>query len=266
MVKKISIITITYNCINSIEKTIKSVLNQNYENLEYVIIDGDSNDGTTDIIRSYLPKLQSKGIEVKYISEKDQGISDAFNKGVLYATGDIVGIINSDDALLEDTLKLIATEFNEDIDVLYGNCIWEDYKNDIRYIRKSSSDLSDLNIKLKILHPTAFIKLSAYKKYGLYSIDYKYCMDKELFVRMQKLGARFRYIDKVLVSVSAGGVSDQYTLDVFNEGKKIAINSGVPLIKVKWIFKKNYLIFKWKKNLKKIYITNFALQFIRGWK
>ena len=235
---KISIITITYNSEKVISKTIESVLEQNYRPLEYILVDGNSKDETVKIINDYLPRLKSAGIEVNFKSEPDKGISDAFNKGIKRATGDIIGITNADDTILPGMLNFVAEKFPTDVDVFYGNILWKETNRS--YVRKSSSDLSDLKYKLKALHPAVYIKKSAYDNYGIYDTDYRYCMDKELLARFQRLGARFQYTDTTLVAVAAGGVSDKNIKGVIDEGIRIAEANGVAPSDAKIYFKKAY--------------------------
>ena len=129
---KISIITICYNSQNSINKTIESVKSQTINNLEYIIIDGGSNDKTVDIIKSHK-------IVDKLISEKDSGIYNAFNKGLKKATGDIIGFLNSDDVFhKEDSLKTIMNSFDDDIDCVFGDLIYSNIKNETKRIWKGS--------------------------------------------------------------------------------------------------------------------------------
>lgn len=125
---KISIVTICKNAENEIIDTLQSVLLQDYSNLEYIIIDGGSTDETNNIINQYYGLLQSKGIKTVYISEPDKGISDAFNKGISISTGDIIGLINAGDTLLEHSLRTISENFDEQLDVLYGNTVFVDKK------------------------------------------------------------------------------------------------------------------------------------------
>ncbi len=257
---KISIITVTYNSEKVIEKTILSVLNQYYNNLEYILVDGKSEDRTVDIFEKYIPILKEKGVSVKFISEPDKGISDAFNKGIRLSTGGIIGITNSDDMILDGSLNFVAEHFQDESDVFYGNCLWRNEEKKIEYVRKSSADLSDLKIRLKILHPATYIKKTAYEKYGDYDEGYKYCMDKELLARMQRKGATFSYANRNLVSVAAGGVSDKNLKGVMQEGERIAVLNGVTPQKAKWIFKKNYVVIKIKQGLKKIALVNRVIQ------
>lgn len=251
MSEKVSIITISFNSEQVIEKTIKSVLGQSYRPLEYVFVDGASKDKTVNRIKEYIPILEEKGIEVKFISEPDKGISDAFNKGIIMATGSIIGITNADDAIAENAIEEIASNFPQDIDVYYGNLLWVDNERGISYIRKSSENLRDLKIRLKILHPATYVRRSAYEKYGVYNTDFKYCMDKELLARMQRKGAKFQYCDQVFSIVTAGGVSDKNLRGVIEEGKRIAVENGIPKIAVEFIFWKNSVMVKLKALLKK---------------
>lgn len=196
---KISIITITLNSEKTISQTIESVLSQGYSNLEYLIIDGVSTDSTLDIVRRY-----NNG-SIKLISEKDHGISDAFNKGISMATGELIGIINSDDLLAENSLALINEFLKPETDVLYGNAVFFDDKS--RRVCKPGR-LDDLKKRMSLLHPATFIRKRAYEKYGVFDCNCKYSMDRELLLRMFKNGAKFQYLDEVLASYRFGGISD----------------------------------------------------------
>ena len=120
MALKISIITISFNSSKTIRNTIESVLHQAYRPLQYVIVDGLSTDDTVDIIKEYKQQFDDAGIELSYKSEKDNGISDGFNKGIERSDGDIIGIINSDDILCEEALDVLSKEMNEETDVCLG--------------------------------------------------------------------------------------------------------------------------------------------------
>ena len=143
--QKISIITISYNSEKTIEKTFQSILKQSYRPLEYVLVDGGSTDSTIELIEKYIPLFKSEGIEISYKSERDKGISDAFNKGITRATGDIIGIINSDDQLSDKALEKVGKAFAEnDVGVVCGDCLWEDKANNLSYVRKSKMNLKKL--------------------------------------------------------------------------------------------------------------------------
>ena len=233
---KLTIVTISYNAEKDIEKTIKSVLKQTLPIYEYIFIDGKSADKTYDIIMSYKAEIEGKGIKFRCVSERDKGISDAFNKGIRLATGDFIGLINANDELLPRTCEILQ-KYNdlENVDILYGNCIWVDGKHDLKYISKPKHNLDDLLYRMVLIHPSTFIKRATYERIGVYDITYKYCMDKELLYRMYKAGAKFAYIDKPLTKFKAGGVSDTNAIAVFKEGSRMALSYGEPKLKVKII-------------------------------
>lgn len=237
---RLSIVTVSFNVEQCIEKTILSVYNQTLPVYEYIIIDGGSTDSTVDIIKTYEAKFVKKGILFQYISEKDRGISDAFDKGILRATGDLVGLLNADDELLPNTCSILSKEYSKvSADIYYGNCIWEENENHLVFVSKpkvtSSDKLYKLLYNMVLIHPSTFITRKAYNEFGTYDISYKYCMDQELLFRMYKNKARFRYIDKEFTRFKAGGVSDSFPKKVFAEASRIAIDNGEPLVKVKII-------------------------------
>ena len=226
--EKISIITVSFNSEKTIENTFQSVLNQKYRPLEYIIVDGKSTDGTIKIIKKYLPIFLAAGIEVNYKSEKDKGISDAFNKGIARATGDIIGIINSDDCIAENILCTIAEKFSETDDVLCGDCLWRDVKKNSQYVRKSHMKLKKLKHEMVLMHPTCFVRKKAYETYGVFDINLKFCMDKDLMARFYRKGVKFKYIPQIIAIMSAGGTSDVNYRGVFDEGQVVALRNGVP--------------------------------------
>lgn len=239
MAEKISIITISYNSEKSIERTFQSVIAQPYRPLEYVLVDGGSKDETLRIIKDYIPLFKKAGIEVNFKSEPDKGISDAFNKGLSRASGDIIGIINSDDQLVENALKSVSEVFDFDTDVVCGDCLWIDEENQLQYIRKSKMELNKLKYEMVLMHPTCFVRKKTYEKYGTFDIGLRYVMDKDLMARFYKNGAKFKYIPKVITSMSAGGASDANVKQVFQEGVIVATKNGVP--KWKAVFRSKYM-------------------------
>lgn len=230
MAEKISIITISYNSQKTIEKTILSILGQSYRPLEYVLVDGGSKDGTIELIKKYIPELEKAGIEVNYKSEPDKGISDAFNKGIQRSSGDIIGIINSDDQLMDEALMKIADAFapTATVDVVCGDCLWIDTEHNLQYIRKSKMQLKKLKYEMVLMHPTCFVRRTAYEKWGCFDINLRYIMDKDLMARFYRNGANFEYTPNVIVSMSAGGASDANAKKVFEEGIIVATRNGVP--------------------------------------
>ena len=199
----VSVITVVYNGATTIEQTIQSVINQTYENIEYIIIDGASTDGTQDIIDKYRNHISC------FISEKDDGIYDAMNKGILRANGDIIGIINSDDWYEPNAVERAVRCFeNPDVDVAYGE-IW--------FIGENGEKEDCTKRSLFPPHPSTFIRCSAYQKYGLYNTDYRIAADRELLLRFIADGARFAYIEGVLADFRRTGVSSMEYMECAKE-------------------------------------------------
>lgn len=233
---KLSIVTVSFNAEYCIERTILSVLNQTKSVYEYILIDGGSKDQTYTIIKSYEKAFANKGIRFIHQSEPDKGISDAFNKGITQATGDVVGIINADDELMPVTNEILCREFEKTAaDVYYGNCLWIDTDRGTEHISKPKHDLKQLLYYMILIHPSTFVCKSAYDKYGVFNITYRYCMDKELLYRFYKRGAKFDYIDETLAKFKSGGVSDRNARKVIEEGTRLSIENGEPYIKAKMI-------------------------------
>lgn len=234
---KISVITITYNSEKTLEETIQSVISQDYGDFEYIIVDGLSTDRTLEIVNLYKDKIG------KIISEKDEGISDAFNKGIEAATGDIIAIINSDDILMPGALSKIADLMNEDTDVFYGNTrMFGDDRQESIYKPLKSSQLYK---RMALIHPSTFITKNAYKKYGLYDIDYKCCMDRDLLLRMLSKGAKFQYCDFEFTRFRIGnGVStNDYVRITQPEEEQISLAYGRNFVSVKLISNYNIIRF-----------------------
>ena len=187
---KISIVTITYNSERTLEETILSVVTQDYPNLEYIIMDGGSKDRTLEIVDKYRDKISF------VISEPDKGISDAFNKGIRYATGEIIGIINSDDILLGGTLNTLAKNYNPNVDVYSMNVVlWDDINNHkVREI-PTVTNLNCYNMSVHVAHQGRFVTKKAYEKWGCFDGRLKYMMDWDLLVRFYKSNAVFQYIN-----------------------------------------------------------------------
>lgn len=205
---KISIITVTYNSAATLKDTIESVRKQDYKNIEYIIVDGASKDNTVDIIKNY-----AEIYPIKWISEPDKGLYDAMNKGIKMATGNVVGIINSDDFYHKaDTISKIAEEFvREDIDCLYGDVSFvnpENLEKTVRYYSAKNFKPHMFKWGFAPPHPTFFAKKMCFEKYGLYKAEYKISADFELLVRfifVQKLN--YKYLNFDILKMRTGGVS-----------------------------------------------------------
>jgi len=205
---KISIITPTYNSESTIRDTINSIINQNYVDLEYIIVDGASSDKTLEIIEEY----QSK-IKIKLVSEPDNGLYDAMNKGINLATGDIVGILNSDDFYNDsDVLTQVNQVFlGNDIDAVYADLQFVDQNNIKKVVR---TWISGCCKERKIAngwivpHPTFFVKKEIYNKHGYFNLKFRIAADYELLLRLIKLHKiKLYYIPKIIVNMRTGGIS-----------------------------------------------------------
>lgn len=234
---KVSIITPSFNSVKTIEKTILSVLGQHYDNVEYIIIDGGSTDGTIDIIKKYEDKISY------WVSEKDSGISDAFNKGVIASSGDIVGIINSDDWYEENILSYIVDVFlSNNIDCFFGGLrYWS--SDDLNFVV-----MSDKNYYKKIryrapslYHPTCFFKKEIYNNIGLFSLSYKYAMDCDMFLRAYNYGAKFFISDKIISNMNLGGASDKNAIRLYLEIFKISEKKVFSFFYVMFAILKHYI-------------------------
>lgn len=201
---KLSIITVSYNSEKYIKETIESVLNQSFKNYEYIIIDGGSEDKTLEIIEEYLEKFEGK---LCYISEKDNGIYDAMNKGITIVSGDIIGIINSDDYYTDGAFQKVADAFSiyPDTDVVYSDMIMFDNNGQMTKIFKG--DCKKLNIGMLVNHPTCFVARQTYEKYGSFDRKYKIVADYDLMLRIYYNKGTFSKIDGVLAMYRCGGAS-----------------------------------------------------------
>lgn len=206
---RISIVTATYNSVKTLGDTIKSVQEQTYGDIEYVIVDGDSNDGTLELIQRYEPLFNGR---MKWISEKDDGIYDAMNKGIKMATGDIVGFLNSDDYFTtNDVIERMAVAFNNDIDSVYGDIHFIRNGQPDRYIRYySSKHFRPLWLRFGFMpaHPSFYCRREIYNKVGLYKTDYKIGSDYEMMVRLFMVHhIRAKYLPIDFVTMRIGGAS-----------------------------------------------------------
>jgi len=197
----VSIVTIVYNGEKYIEKCIQSVRDQTYKNIEYIIIDGGSKDATISIINKYKDTVNV------IVSEKDNGISDAFNKGIARCTGRIIGMINSDDYFEPDAIEDVVTSYIENgsqSGIYYGNIRYFD--DDMSYIR--ISDITKIWKYMSLNHPTVFVTADIYQQIGVYKEDYRYTMDAEFLHRALHHKIPFFYINKSLANFRLEGASD----------------------------------------------------------
>lgn len=208
---KITIITVSYNSEQTISCTIESVLQQIHPHLEYIIIDGSSKDKTVEIACSYEGKFKEKGISYKVLSEPDKGIYDAMNKGIALATGEVIGILNSDDRYVDATvLSTVASAFetNVQLDTCYGNLLYVKGEKPYRYWR--SGHPRTFKFGWMPPHPSFFVRSTIYEKYGVFRLDCGVNADYELMLRfLEKYKVSSLWIDKLFVFMEAGGTSNQ---------------------------------------------------------
>ena len=218
---KISIITVCYNSAKTIEDTIKSVLMQTYHDIEYIVIDGASSDGTCRILGKYDHRIDI------FVSEGDDGIYDAMNKGIRLATGEVVAFLNSDDFYIDehviaDVMNIFSISSNA---ICYGDLCYVDSVNTKKVFRYwKSGDYQDgaFTLGWSPAHPSFFVRNDVYKKYGLFDIKIKISSDIELmyrFLELQKLSSF--YLARVMVYMRSGGQSNQSMRAIFYQNAEI---------------------------------------------
>jgi len=208
-VLKFSIITVVYNRVDMIANTLHSIQSQNYKNYEHIIIDGASVDGTLEILKKY----EADNDNVVLVSEKDEGIYDALNKGIRCAKGDVIGVIHSDDIYAYDAvLTDVATELADpEVDAVYADAVFYREENPDNEVRRYSSrrfSPDKLAWGWMPAHTTLFLRKKVFEQFGFYKTDYKIAADFEFIARIFKSGQiQSVYLPKVLLRMAIGGVS-----------------------------------------------------------
>lgn len=212
---KVSIITVTYNVAKTIEQTINSVLNQTYDNIEYIVIDGLSTDGTWEKIKRYQDYISI------LIHEEDKGLYDAMNKGINQATGDIIGIINGDDWYEKDAVEKVVKNFDNNVDVVYSKMNIIENNGKIAYV-SGYIDIKDIWYKM-IPHPTVFVKKSVYNELGMFSLEYPIVADYELMLRFYLAGKKFYFLDNVITNFRKGGLTTKKYFECAKEVNNVSM-------------------------------------------
>ena len=210
---KVSVITICYNAEKEIENTLVSVMDQTYENIEYIIIDGQSKDNTLEIINSVLSKYPNR--DVKISSEPDNGIYDAMNKGIQKATGEWINFMNAGDCFSHSgIIEEMCIELSPEISILRGNIIRKYPKFDVKSVGVTSQNPGIMDMFNNTFHHQAcFIKRELFEKFGLYSMDYKLCADWKFFYECVVVNnVKTKYIDKTVALFSMDGASTENAL------------------------------------------------------
>ncbi len=197
-----SIITVSFNAAKCISETLESILAQGYDDMEVIVVDGASTDGTIEIIREYEAKMHGR---LRWLSEPDKGIYDAMNKGIALAKGDFVNFLNCGDSYTYNALASVSETINlhRDAQVIYGISRYFDDKGEIRLIRESHLRLRDRNI----CHQSIWYKRELFDKYGVYDLRYRFMADYDMNIRLFQAGTVFLPIDAIVVNYSMSGVS-----------------------------------------------------------
>lgn len=217
----VSIITVCLNNRKFIPCAIESVLSQTYPEIEYIVIDGGSTDGTVEIVKSYGDKIS------RFISEPDFGIYDAMNKGIMNASGGIVGLLNSDDFFYDDNVvaKIVNSFISNKIEGVYGDVQFVDSNNLKRVVRYYSSKnfrIEKFQNGYMPAHPSFYVKRELFERLGYYKIGYKIASDFELLVRfMNNRELSFKYLEMPFVSMRQGGISNRSLLSRITLNKEI---------------------------------------------
>jgi glycosyltransferase involved in cell wall biosynthesis len=246
----VSIITICYNRKATIAKAIESVLSQDYPDIEYIIIDGNSSDGTQDIIETYSSNIS------KYVSEPDKGMYDAINKGLNFATGDIVGLMHSDDEFYDSrVVSKIAAKFENESDTegIYGNGIYVTNDTEEKLVRDrigGAYNFENLKAGWLPLHPTVYLKKSVIEKYGVYDLTFKIASDTEFLLRyLFKHKIKMTYLNEYVVKMRMGGLSTSHkrAFEVLYEDYKIYRYHKLPALRAVFLKKSIALVQYLKK-------------------
>ena len=246
---KISIITVSFNSVITIKDTIKSVISQDYNNIEYIIIDAGSNDGTIDVIKEYEEHISY------FSSEYDNGIYEGMNKGIAAAKGDVIGIINSDDFYPNSFVisNVVKTFEKKRCDAVYGDLVYVkffDINKIVRYWQAGEYTVKKIKNGCMLPHPTFFVKKYLYDKYGYYNTDLKTAADYEMILKLlYRYNVKTIYIPMILVTMRIGGASNSSILNRIRANKEdglawtknqlnkpILVRIKKPLQKVKQFF------------------------------
>jgi len=252
---KISIITVCYDSEQYLGEAIESVLNQTYSDIEYIVIDGNSKDETVSIIKEYESKFNGR---IRWVSEPDNGLYDAMNKGIRIATGNIIGILNSDDFLSSpDIIQLIVEQFEKDVSIqaIYGDVRFVNPNNLSKTVRYYSSKIFSPKMfrwGFMPAHPSFYTYRENFEKYGYYRTDYKIAADYELLIRfLYTHRLKSKYISKDFVTMRTGGKSTNnwksnliLNQEIVRGCRENGIYTSLPILGLKYFYKVWELIFK----------------------
>jgi len=218
---KVSIVTVSFNSAATIRDTIESVLGQDYPSVEYIVIDGGSTDSTMRVVSEY-----ERGIST-VVSEPDLGIYDAMNKGISLATGDVVGMLNSDDVYSDSgaVRRMVECMAAAQSDTVFADLVQvtrRDLNRVVRYYDSSRFSLGRLRYGWVPAHPTFMVRKVLYDEWGLFSLDYRIAADYEMMVRLlYRAGASYSYLPSVVVKMRIGGVSTSGLRNIIRMNREI---------------------------------------------
>ena len=219
---KISIITVTYNCVSVLSDCLNSVASQTYNNIEHIVIDGASTDGTLTLLNSKKHQLDT------LVSELDKGIYDAMNKGIKIAKGDIIGFLNSDDFYANnEVISKVASEFKKEpsLDACYSDLIYVNQSNTSKIVRNFKSSEFKQGLFSKGWcppHPTFFARRSVYEQYGNFDLNYRIASDVELMMRFLEIcKIKSRYIPEVWVKMRMGGTTNKNFKNIWTQNQEV---------------------------------------------
>jgi glycosyltransferase involved in cell wall biosynthesis len=218
---KISVITIVRNAEHYVDRTIQSMLAQTYPDIEYLVIDGASTDGTLEKIRAYESRI------TKIVSEPDKGISDAWNKGLRMATGDVIGLLNAGDEHAPDAAAKVATAMRAGADVVFGDTELVDDEGRVLMFNRGRFHPWFYSAGFGMYHPSVFVRRSVYEKVGDFNPSYRYAMDSDWLSRAYVAGAKFEHSGSLTRMVD-GGISVQRRFAAYGEHLQAMHSAGMP--------------------------------------
>ena len=228
----VSVITICLNTEKTLEQTIQSVINQTYNSIEYLIIDGGSTDSTLDIIRKYDNQIDY------WVSEPDGGTSDAINKGIQLSCGALIGILCADDFYEENAVEIIMRAYSADTPKIYhGNLTRIDaHTGESTFLQKPPEDLRKLFQGCAVNTPATFVDRRICKVHGLFDRDYKFADDHEFLLRVFVAGVEFKYIPRNITFMREGGRSHKHYIQACLESFNLSVKYGYPVMKAFFVF------------------------------
>lgn len=222
---KISIITVCYNAEKTIKKTIESIIEQTADDFEWVVVDGESKDRTNEIIESYIPEFERKGIKVNYLSEPDNGIYDAMNKGAQRATGEYLTYMNADDSYYKnDSVEQVIAEIEKtSADIIYGDTCF--IKPTEQYVEKAK-EIETITYHLPFCPQAAFVRTELQQQLQ-FDTQFQISADYDFFLRAYLQGRKFQRIDHVIAYFTFGGASNENLIKTYKEDVAVKVKNGL---------------------------------------